>query len=411
MKAEIISIGTELLLGEIQDTNASYIASRLPALGIDLYYVHVVGDNIDRLTEVYQRASARADLVICTGGLGPTEDDVTRDAIAALFKEKIEPEPALERELRTYFAGRGITMPQNNLRQATLIPSAQAIPNKRGSAPGWWVEKNGKIIASMPGVPPEMFLMWEEQVAPRLLERADGSVIVSRLLKTNGVGEGQVDEMLSPLLGSTNPTIGVYAKIDGVHLRMSAKAAHPDEANALLDAMEPKVRAILGDIIWGEDEDTPGQVAGVILKERGLSVATIESITGGMVASAFTDVPGSSAYFRGGFVTYSNELKVLAGVDSRIIEEHGAVSEETARAMAAAVRARTGSDIGLSTTGVAGPDSLDGKPPGTVFIGLATASDQRSSTGGIVLRNRPDIRQRATANALLFLRRYLLGLD
>ncbi len=409
MKAEIISIGTELLFGQIVDTNAAWIASRMPALGIDLYFISTVGDNQGRIVETLRRGWDRSDVIITTGGLGPTEDDLTRESIAELCGEEMKVDPELEAVLHERFRGR--TMPARNIKQATLIPSAKGIPNPRGTAPGWWVEKNGKIIASMPGVPPEMFLMWEEQVAPRLLERSDGSVIVSRLLKSNGVGEGQLDEMLSPLLGSTNPTIGVYAKIDGVHVRMSAKASRPEQANALLDEMEPRVAQILGDIIWGRDEDTPGQVVGALLKERGMTLATIESITGGMIASAITDVPGSSAYFAGGMVTYSNDMKALAGVDPRIIEEHGAVSEQTARAMAAAVRKRTGAGIAISTTGVAGPDPLEGKPPGTVFIGLATESDQRVSTGGIVLRNRPDIRQRATANALLFLRRYLLGLD
>jgi len=409
MKAEIVSIGTELLFGQIVDTNAAWIASRMPALGIDLYFISTVGDNKGRIVETFRRGWERSEVIITTGGLGPTEDDLTRESIAELLGEKLTVDPDAEAVLKERFRGR--TMPARNLKQAMLVPSATAIPNPRGTAPGWWVEKNGKVIASMPGVPPEMFLMWEEQVAPRLQQRSDGSVILSRLLKTNGVGEGQVDEMLSPLLSSTNPTIGVYAKIDGVHLRISAKAAKREEAQRLLDEMEPKARAILGDIVWGEDEDTPGQAVGALLKERGLTVATMESITGGMIASQITDVPGSSAYFLGGMVTYTNNMKAKAGVDAAIIEKHGAVSEQTAMAMAAAVRERMGADIGIGITGVAGPDPLEDKPPGTVYIGLATESDRRASTGGIVLRNRPDIRQRATANALLFLRRYLLGLD
>ncbi len=409
MKAEILSIGTELLFGQIVDTNAAWIASRMPALGIDLYYLSTVGDNKGRIVETLRRGWERSDVIITTGGLGPTEDDLTRESIAELVGEEMTVDPDLEEVLRERFRGR--TMPDRNIKQAMLISSARAIPNPRGTAPGWWVEKNGKIIASMPGVPPEMFLMWEEQVAPRLRERSDGSVILSRLLKTNGVGEGQVDEMVSPLLSSTNPTIGVYAKIDGVHLRLSAKAANQGEATRLLDEMEPKVRSVLGDIIWGEDEDTPAQAVGALLKQRGLTVATMESITGGMIASQITDVPGSSSYFVGGMVTYTNDQKIRAGVDPAVIQAHGAVSEETAVAMAASVREQMGADIGIGITGVAGPDSLERKPPGTVYIGLATETDRRSSTGGIVLRNRPDIRQRATANALLFLRRYLLGLD
>ena len=412
MKAEILSIGTEILFGQIVDTNSSWIASRLPALGIDLYYVSTVGDNKSRMVDTFRRAWQRSDLIITTGGLGPTEDDLTRESISEMLQEPMRVAPELEEALRERFRRRGGNpMPERNMKQATLLPSATAIPNPRGSAPGWWVERDGRIMVSMPGVQAEMYLMWNEQVEPRLYERSDGTVILSRNIKTNGLGEGLVDEMLSPFLSSTNPTIGVYAKRDGVHLRLSAKAARQEEAQHLLAELEPKVREVLGEAIWGVDEETPAQVAGALLKERGLTLATMESCTGGLLASSITDVPGSSTYFKGGIVSYTNAVKVSNGVDPKIIEEHGAVSPETAAAMAAAVRERLAASVGIGVTGVAGPDPLEDKPPGTVYVGLATAHGQRATAAGIYLQNRPDIKERASASALLFLRRHLLGLE
>ena len=409
MKAEILAIGTEILMGQIVDTNSAWIADRLPALGIDLFFITTVGDNRGRLVETLRRAWDRSDLVITTGGLGPTEDDVTREAIADLLGEAMQMVPELEQALRERFLRRGTPMPERNLKQATVIPSATAIPNPRGTAPGWWVEKEGRIIVSMPGVRQEMYLMWEAQVEPRLRDLSDGTVILSKTLKTSGLSEALVDERLSPLLSSANPTIGVYAKVDGIHLRLTAKAARRGEAQHLIDELEPKVRAILEDVIWGADEETPEGTVGALLLRRGLTLATMESCTGGLLASTVTDVPGSSGYFKGGIVSYTNQVKMQSGVDPTIIEQYGAVSAETAIAMAASVRERLGADIGIGITGVAGPDPLEGKSPGTVFIGLATAKAQSVTSGGIYLPNRPDVKQRAVVNALLFLRRHLLG--
>ncbi|HLC30528.1 MAG TPA: competence/damage-inducible protein A [Dehalococcoidia bacterium] len=411
MKAEIFAIGTEILFGQIVDTNSTWLAGRLPALGIDLYYISTMGDNQARMVECLRRAWDRSDLIITTGGLGPTEDDLTREAIAELLGEPMTREPGLEEALRERWRRRGMPMPERNLKQAALIASATAIPNPRGSAPGWWVERDGRTIVSMPGVRNEMYLMWEEQVEPRLRERSDGTIILSRNIKTSGLSEALVDEMVSPLLSSANPTIGVYAKVDGIHLRLSAKAPRRAEAEGLLKELEGKVRAILKDAVWGVDEETPEGAVGTLLKERGLTVATMESCTGGLLASTITDVPGSSGYFKGGIVSYTNEVKIEAGVSPKTIEKHGAVSPETAIEMAGAVRMKLGADVGMAITGVAGPDPLEGKPPGTVYIGLVTAQDQRATSGGIYLPNRPDIKQRATVNALLFLRRYLLGME
>ena len=407
MKAEIISIGTELLLGEIQDTNAAYIASRLPALGIDLHYAHMVGDNLERLLEVYQRAWSRADLVLCTGGLGPTEDDVTRAAIAALMQETQFIDPTLERELRAWFATRPAPMAQNNLRQAMRIPSAQAIPNPRGTAPGWWVEKGGKTIVAMPGPPREMSVMWEQQVFPRLKEKAGGQRLITRVLKISGIAESTVDEMCGPLLRGQSPTIGVYAKPDGIHLRLAVKASNEAVAMQKITPVEQELRKIFGASLWGADDDTLEGAIGKLLKERGLTLAVMESCTGGLLASRITDAPGSSAYFKGGLITYTNEAKAAYGVDRSLIEAHGAVSAETARAMAAAARTQLGAAIGIGVTGVAGPAEQEGKPVGLVH----TCVDLEGSSFSSVAQyraGRAEIKSRAANAALNQLRQVVL---
>jgi nicotinamide-nucleotide amidase len=246
MNAEIISVGTEILLGEILDTNSQYLAVRLPPLGIDLYFISKVGDNLQRLAETIGRAHKRSHLVLITGGLGPTEDDLTRQAIALTLDEEMYVDKETEQRLREFFAARGFTFPERNVKQAMLIPSAQAIPNPRGTAPGWWVEKEGRVIVAMPGPPAELERMWEVEVAPRLARMAGGDIIASRTLKTIGIGEGHLDEMVSPLLKSENPTVGVYAKPDGVHLRLTAKAATEEAAKRLIQPMEEEVRRLLG---------------------------------------------------------------------------------------------------------------------------------------------------------------------
>jgi competence/damage-inducible protein CinA-like protein len=407
MKAEIISIGTEILLGELLDTNANYLAARLPALGVDLYWTTQVGDNLDRLTEAFRRAWDRSDLTLATGGLGPTEDDVTREAIAAALDEPLSVQPDLEGQLRAFFASRGILMPERNVKQAALIPSARAIANPRGTAPGWWVEREGRILVAMPGPPPELERMWEVEVAPRLLALVGGGVIVSRTLKTAGIGEGTVDEMLSPLLKSTNPTIGVYAKADGVQLRITAKAATSDEARRLIAPVEEEARQILGQAIWGADDDTLEGALGALLKERGLTLATMESCTGGLLASTITDAAGSSAYYRGGFVSYTAEMKVALGVDAGIVARHGVVSAEVAQDMARACRQRLGADIGVDITGVAGPDPLEAKPPGTIHIGLDDGATPQC-VSYVFTQGRAAVKRRAVTTALALLRRALL---
>jgi nicotinamide-nucleotide amidase len=449
MRAEIISIGTELLLGEITDTNASYLASQLPLLGIDLLWVTQVGDNFGRLKECIRRAWDRSDIVITTGGLGPTEDDLTREAVAALFGEKLKIDPDLEQRLREFFTRRNFVMPENNLKQAMLIPSARAIPNERGSAPGWWVEKerrgkevsfpSGKdreiegvphsknkspkngglrglksdamtiphLLITMPGPPAEMQRMWQDAVFPKLRESIAGEIIVSRTIKTLTMTESGVAEKVSPLLSSANPSIGIYAKPDGIHLRITAKASSDDEARVMISKHEDKVRPLIGDIIWGYDNETLEGIVGGLLREKGLTLATMESCTGGLLANIITDIPGSSEYFKGGFVTYTNEAKIANGVDPDLISQHGAVSREVAAGMARAARERLNADIGIGITGVAGPSEMEGKPAGTVFIAIDNGKETRSIDGRYPpLRHQ--VKRRAVYHALFELRRMLL---
>ncbi|MGB2856808.1 MAG: competence/damage-inducible protein A, partial [Dehalococcoidia bacterium] len=336
MKAEIISIGTELLLGQITDTNAPYLASELPLLGIDLYWITQVGDNRNRLVDALKRACNRSDIIITTGGLGPTEDDVTREAIAELVGEEMRIDPETEQWLRGIFQTMSYEMPESNIRQAYLIPSARAIPNLQGTAPGWWVEHEGKVILAMPGPPGEMKQMWENEIRPDLKQKLSGEVIISRTIKTLGMGEAKVDEMVSPLLSSTNPTLAVYAKIDGIQLRLTAKDRERSKAEKAIAKAEKELHNILGFAIWGYDEDTLEDLVGTMLRERGLSLATMESCTGGLLASTITDVPGSSDYFKGGLVAYSAEMKAAFGVDATLLAQKGTVDPEVAAAMARA---------------------------------------------------------------------------
>jgi nicotinamide-nucleotide amidase len=409
VNAEIISIGTELLLGEVTDTNAAYLAGQLPLLGIDLHRVTLVGDNLERLSQAFSRAREDCDIVLATGGLGPTEDDLTREAMAQVLSEELSISPALEAELRAIFSRMGRAMPPHNIKQATLIPSAQAIPNPRGTAPGWWIEKWGKIIVAMPGPPREMQHMWEKEVMPRLQEKLPKGVILFRTLKSFGLSEAAVDEMVGPLFSLANPKIGIYAKPDGIHLRLIASAQRCEEAEELIDQGEAQLRAILTHHIWGIDSDTLEGVVGALLASKGLTLATMESCTGGLLAANLTDVPRSSVYYKGGFVAYSNEAKIALGVSAQLIEQHGAVSLEVAGAMAQAARLQLEAHIGVGITGVAGPDELEGKPPGIAYIAICDSQGEETIKGNYPPR-RPEVKRLATTHTLFLLRQRLLAL-
>ena len=409
MKAEIIAIGTEILLGEIIDTNSAYIAQRLPELGIDLFYKSVVGDNMGRIVETFERAWGRSDVIFCTGGLGPTDDDMTREGIARVLGEEPHVDPALETRLRAWFDGRGYPMPESNIKQAWLIPSARAIDNPRGTAPGWWVERDGRIIICMPGVPPEMERMWLKEVRPELEKRSTSEVLVTRTIKTVGIGEGTVDEMARPLYGTPGIGIGTYARADGVHLRIGAKVATREEAWAKIRPVEEEMERIFGSAIWGRDEDTLEGYIADQMHARRTTLAVMESCTGGLLANTLTDVPGASGYFVGGYITYATQQKIDLGVPGDVITEYGVVSPETARAMAEAARRTSGADFGVGITGVAGPDPEDGIPPGTVHVAVATPDGGTHSLSMTMNQGRQAVKRRAVTTALLLLRRALLG--
>jgi nicotinamide-nucleotide amidase len=407
MRAEILSIGTELLLGHISDTNATYLAQQLAAMGIDLFFVSQVGDNLERLTETLARARSRADVVITTGGLGPTEDDLTHEAICAALGETPSVDPALAADLRAFFAERGVVMPERNIKQAWLIPSARPLPNPRGTAPGWWVERDGVIIISMPGVPSEMKRMWEYEAAPRL-RLLTGSLLFTRILRVAGLGESTVEERLGDLIHSENPTVATYAKQDAVDVRITAKATSEAAARAQVDAMDAQARTALGERnVFGVDTDTLARVVLKALERRGETLALLESCTGGLLASLITDTPGSATVFRGAIVSYATEVKAQFGVPESILDAHGAVSVETARAMAQAAREQLGATVGVGVTGVAGPDPQEGKPVGEVHIAVATSRGQRD-TSQQWRGSRADIKSRAALTALNLLRLTLL---
>lgn len=407
MRAEILSCGTELLLGHISDTNATFLAQSLAALGIDLYFVSQVGDNQGRIVETLRRAWERSDLIIMTGGLGPTEDDLARESISALLGEKMQVDPKLEAELRGAFAARNFPMPERNLKQATLIPSARVLPNPRGSAPGWFVEKDGHVIVAMPGVPREMYRMWEAEAVPRLLERGNGAVLFTRIFRVSGLGESTVEERLDEILHSDNPTIATYAKNDAVDVRVTAKADERQKAEEMVGRMEAQVRRLLGRHIFGTDKDTLQSVVGKYLSERQQSLAVMESLTGGLLASTITDYPGSSKHFVGGIVSYSSDLKIQMGVPRETIEQFGAVSPETARAMASAVRRLLKADYGIGVTGVAGPEMQEEKPVGTVYIAIDGPQGFVDGRGPGWRGGREDQKRLATLSALNLLRLHL----
>ena len=300
MRAEIICVGSELLLGDIVDTNTQYLARRLSALGIDLYFSTSVGDNLGRLVDCLRRAISRSDLVLTSGGLGPTDDDLTRDGIAELFGETAQVDEALATDLRRFFALRRLEMTSNNLKQASLIPSARAVPNARGTAPGWWVVKGGKTIIAMPGPPGELHYMWEHEVEPGL--GPQDSAIRSRTLKLFNISESSVDELLKPLTPSANPTVAVYAKQDGIHVRITAKAANAEAALCAIAPIEAKARVLLGDVVWGADDDSQESVAAAMLVSRGFTLAVAETITCGHLSTMLADKAGDEAWFRGGLV-------------------------------------------------------------------------------------------------------------
>jgi nicotinamide-nucleotide amidase len=407
MKAEILSIGTELLLGEITDTNAAWLAEQLPTLGIDLFYISQVGDNRGRLTEVFRTAWNRSDLIICTGGLGPTEDDLTREAISDLLGETMEVQPELEKTLREFFSRRNVNMPERNLKQASLIPSAQALENPIGTAPGWWIEKEGRVIVAMPGVPHEMKNMWQTNAVPRMRNRLPGEIILSKTIKVLGKGESAVEEMISNMLSSTNPTLATYAKQDGIHLRITAKALDELTARGHIFEIEMELRARLGTLIYGVDDETVEGVIGEMLQDRGLTLAVIEAGTGGLLAAMLSDAPSSPDFFRGGLVSQQRAMLTEWGVDRELMERYNVMSREVVEAMATTARQAMGAEAGLAICASSGPNDFEGKPAGHIFMAVDLDGTVKSTDA--YYRTKPtEVKRMAVTVALNLLRRALL---
>lgn len=411
MRAEIICIGTELLLGEIVDTNAAFLARCLADLGIDLYYKSTVGDNLERVVETLSRAWERSDLLLLSGGLGPTQDDLTRFAIARLAGEETVVNEEAMAQVNEYFARCQRPMPEINRRQALLPPSARPLPNHWGTAPGIWLEKDGKYLAALPGVPLELKGLMVEQVIPRLMQilGQDHPGLITKVLKTTGIGESALEEQIADLLADQNEvTIAPYAKRGEVHLRLATKAPTRQDGLAHMVPLEAALRARLSPFIYGEDGDRLEDGVGRLLTEQGLTLGLAESCTGGLIGHRLTEVSGSSGYFIVGVVAYSNTAKTaLLGVAEETIRRYGAVSPETATAMAAGVRERYGVDLALATTGIAGPGggTLE-KPVGLVYTALATPA------GTQVVRNhfqwnRTENKLAAAQAGLTMLWRYL----
>jgi nicotinamide-nucleotide amidase len=413
MKAEVLTIGDELLRGEIIDSNKSFLSDRLLSLDVETHFHSSVRDDPSAMTDAFRRAASRADVVLVSGGLGPTRDDLTSQVLAESFGRKlVRDEEALE-GIRAFFRAVGREMSENNAKQADFPEDAEVLANPIGTAPGFAIEEQGTLFFCMPGVPREMHKMMDEQVLPRIAQRAGGGQVVrARLLRTFGTGESMLDEQLKDVAASGDVSLGFRTSFPDNYLRPLARAASAEEAEAKLDRVCEQIRERLGAIVYGEGDDTLPVVVGRLLRERGVTLAVAESCTGGLVAEQLTEVPGSSAYFLGGVVAYANEAKVrFLGVPEALLEEHGAVSEPVVCAMAEGVRERFGADFGVATTGISGPDGgSEEKPVGLVHIALSRVEGTHAEHFVFPLdRHR---HRRLTAQAALdWVRRAVLGVE
>ena len=410
MKCNVVAVGTELLLGQIVDTNSSWIGEHLAAAGIASHLQLKVGDNLERIVAAFEVALREADAIVVCGGLGPTHDDLTREAIAEVMGVGLEHDDTVAAEIERIFAARNRRMAPNNLRQALVPRGATVIPQTRGTAPGLICPVGDKVIYAVPGVPHEMHDMMQRAVLPDLLERSgERSVIVSRVLRTWGESESGLNERLDGVIddleGAGNPTLAFLASgWEGIKVRLTARAADADAAAALLDEWDARVRAEVGDIVFGVDGDTMESVVLEALASRGWTLGLAESVTGGLVAGRLTNVPGSSRVFRGGVVSYASEVKF----DLLDVPKGPVVSEEAAVAMAHGARRVLGCDVALALTGVAGPDEQDGRPVGTLCV-AAVFPDGRVESQSLMLPGvRDQMRQLSVISALDFLRRRLV---
>ena len=410
MIAELVTTGSELLLGQIVNTNAAYMARELNRMGVDVCFQTTVGDNRARMKEVLTHALTRADIVITSGGLGPTRGDITKEVSAEVMGLTMAQNEECVARLKAHFARLGREMTENNLRQAMIPEGAHIFVNHAGTAPGVAMEKDGKLLVNLPGPPSEMKDMFRRSLAPYLVEKYGiSSIIFSRVLHTNGIGESMLETKIDDLiLAQKNPTLALLVRPTGVIIRITAKAENEAAAEKLIAPVENEIRNRLGSFVYGVDEEKMEEIVGRELKAMGLTVATAESCTGGLVASRLTDVAGSSEYVKGGIVSYTDEIKAnVLGVSRELLAEHGAVSEPTARAMAEGARKVLDADVAVSTTGLAGPGGGTEKTPvGTVFIAASgpkgTVAEKHSFTG-----TREQVKFRASQAVLVLLRRYI----
>jgi nicotinamide-nucleotide amidase len=374
MNAEIIAVGSEMLTPERVDTNSLYLTGELNNLGVEVVAKCVVGDHRDRLAGAVRQALARSQIVILSGGLGPTEDDVTREAVAQALGRHLVFCPEIADALERRFAQAQRKMAEVNKRQAFIIEGADVLPNDRGTAPGQWLEESGSVAMLLPGPPHELKSMFERQCLPRLKCLAPQQAIRTVILRVAGMPESDLDQLISPVYKKyLNPVTTILAANGEIQVHLRARCATEAEAGALLAEVAAPIELLLGDRLYSRNGDALEVVVGHLLRDRRATVSVAESCTGGMLGERFTSVPGSSDYFVGGFIAYANAMKVeLLGVPPKVLEQHGAVSKETAEAMAAGARRRTGSTYALAVTGVAGPDGgSESKPVGSVYIAIA----------------------------------------
>lgn len=409
MTVEIICVGTEILLGNIVNTNAAFIAEKVTEVGLSCYYQSVVGDNEQRLLEAIKTAGKRSDIVILCGGLGPTEDDLTKETAAKAYGRKLIMDEESRLHIEQYFAKKGTEPTDNNWKQALVPEGARAIYNSNGTAPGIIMEEKETKLILLPGPPSELIPMFENDVLPYLKEFTPG-YIYSKTVKICGIGESKVETMISDLIDSqTNPTIATYAKIGEVHIRVTASGADKKEARKLVKPVIQDLKDRFGNYIYTTDENETLEqaVVGLLIANK-LTVSCAESCTGGMLSARLINVPGISESYKTGFVTYSNKSKrKLLGVRKQIIDKYGAVSAETAADMAKGLASATKADVCVSITGNAGPDASEDKPVGLVFIGCCIKG-KVSVTEARFSGNRSKIRESATAAALSFMRNNVL---
>lgn len=405
--AEIIAVGSELLTPERVDTNSLYLTDQLNALGIEVRRKLVVGDDRVLLAAAVRQALRQVAIVILTGGLGPTLDDVTRDAVAeALGRELVFRQDLLD-SLMERFARLNRKMADNNRRQTFLVEGAEPLPNPRGTAPGQWLEVEGQIVMLLPGPPHELKAMFENECRPRLAARLPAQVIRTRLFRVACMGESDLDQLIAPVYKNfTNPATTILSGAGDIQIHLRARGVNEQEAEDLLNAVGPAIEQLLGERIYSRDGAPLEAIVGELLRTRGATLSVAESCTGGLLGERITSVAGSSDYFVGGFLVYSDHMKTaLLGVDPELLVKHTSVSEEAARAMAAGARWRTASTYAISVTGEAGPESASGAPVGTVVIGFAGPGTEPEAERFMLFGGREGIRARAAQWALDYLRR------